>query len=383
MKKIAPRILMSVSNDLYTDPRVDKMCNTLTDMGFDVCLIGCRLRHPTKLEPRRYQTKRLRLIFQKGPLFFAEFNIKLFFYLFFKRFDILVANDLDTLLPNFLISRLRHKEIVYDSHEYYCYMENVLDRPRVRQVWHSIEKFCFPKLKRVITVSPSIAKAYRKEYGVDVKVVRNIPPKATPPLTETRQSLNLPQDNMIVLMQGNHIAQNRGAEDLVEAMPHVDKNAVLLFVGNGPVLDQLKERAAVLDISDRVIFRGRVSPERLFNYTSLADIGASFDRNVSPNHDFSLPNKIFEYIKAGTPVVISDLAERRAIVEEFQVGEIVSELTPENVAATINRMISDPEQLATYKANCAIASQALNWENEEKVVKEIYGELLLLFSQRK
>ncbi|MDR2978938.1 MAG: glycosyltransferase [Bacteroidales bacterium] len=369
------RILLSVLNDLYTDPRVDKMCNTLVDMDFEVQLIGCRHKCPPELQPRRYQTRRLRMFARKGPLFFAEFNFKLFFYLLFKRCDILVANDLDTLLPNFLISRLRKKEIVYDSHEYYCNMVNVVSRPRVRKVWHGIEKFCFPKLKHVITVSPSIAKAYREEYGVGVRVVRNIPPKATPLVTETRSSLNLPEDKMIVLMQGNHIGQDRGAEELVEAMPLV-KDAVLLFVGNGDVLEKIKLRAVELGVDDRVLFRGRVSPDQLFTYTCHADIGISFDKNVSLDHCYSLPNKIFEYIKAGTPVIISDLPERQLIVEQYQVGEIIGELTPENVAAAISRMIENPELYKQYKANCAIAAQTLNWEGEEMVIREIYGKLL-------
>lgn len=371
-----PVVLMSVLNDLYTDPRLDKMCNTLTDMGFDVLLMGCKYKDSPSLSERRYQTRRLRMVARKGPLFFAEFNLKLFFYLLFKRCDIVVANDLDTLLPNFLISRLRKKEIVYDSHEYYCNMVHVISRPKVRKVWHAIEKFCFPKLRHVITVSPSIANAYKEEYGVDVKVVRNIPPKATPPVTESRKSLNLPEEKMIVLMQGNHICQDRGAEELVEAMSFVNEKAVLLFVGNGNVLDKLKCRSQELGIEDRVLFRGRVSPEQLFNYTYLADVGISFDKNVSPDHYFSLPNKIFEYIKAGTPVIISDLPERRAIVEQHQVGLIVSDLNVETVSAAINRMIDEREEYEKFKANCAVAAQTLNWENEEKVIKGIYGGMI-------
>lgn len=372
-----PKIIMSVLNDLYTDPRVDKMCNTLTNMGFDVLLIGCRHQNSPDLSPRPYQTRRLRMFSKKGVLFFAEFNTKLFFYLLFKRCDIVTANDLDTLLPNFLISRWRKKGIVYDSHEYYCNMVNVISRPRVRKIWHAIERFCFPKLKHVITVSPSIAKAYQKEYGVDVKVVRNIPLKAIPTITETRKSLHLPEDKMIILMQGNHIGQDRGAEELVEAMPYVE-DALLLFVGNGSILEKLKIRAGELGVADRVIFHGRVTPEQLFNYTYHADIGISFDKNVSPDHYYSLPNKIFEYIKAGTPVIISDLPERRAIVNQYQVGLIVEELTPPKVAEAINTLIRDKKQYNTFKQNCQIAAESLNWEQEEKVIRDIYKEWLII-----
>ena len=331
------RVLVSVLNDLYTDPRVDKVCRFLVRNGFDVTLIGCQYKNSPPLEKRPYSTKRLRLFFKKGPLFFAEFNLKLFFYLFFHPCDILTANDLDTLLPNFLVGKIRNKKIVYDSHEYYCNMITVIHKPLTKRIWKGIEKFCFPRLKYVTTVSASIAQEYQKEYGVEVKVVRNIPPKKKPSITDTRKSLQLPEDKKIVIMQGNHISRDRGAEELVEAMPFVE-GAVLLFVGKGEVLEMLKQRVLELNISDKVVFVDRVLPDKLFNYTYWADIGISFDKNVSPDHYYSLPNKIFEYIKAETPLIISNLSERSAIVNQYQVGIIIDELEPVAIAEAINEI---------------------------------------------
>lgn len=368
---------MSVSNDLYTDPRVDKMCNTLSNMGFEVILTGCRHRKSPTLAPRKYRTKRLSLLFQKGSLFYAELNIRLFFYLLFRPCDILVANDLDTLLPNYLVSKIRNKKLVYDSHEYFCQMVTIIHRPFVRKMWHSIERFCFPKLKHVITVSPSIAEAYQKEYGVDVKVVRNIPPKGIPEITETRHTLALPEDKMIILMQGNDISPNRGGEELLEAMPHVAKEAVLLFVGKGHSIDFLKKRTEELNLQNRVYFVNRVTPEKLFNYTYLSDIGVSLEKATSLNQAYSLPNKIFEYMKAGTPVLVSNLPERKAIVNQYQIGEIAEDFEPQTIASALNRMISDNSLYQTYKENCSLAKEQLNWENEEKVIREVYSSLSL------
>jgi glycosyltransferase involved in cell wall biosynthesis len=372
MAKTNNKVVLSVTNDLYTDPRVDKVCNFLTRNGFDVTLVGRCYKDSAILAPRAYKTHRMRLLFRKGAFFYAEYNIRLFFYLLFHHFDLFVANDLDTLLPNFLISRLKRKRIVYDSHEYFCGELSIADRPFVKHVWQSIEKFCFPKLKDVITVSQSIVEQYEKEYGIRPHLVRNIPPKATPPITESRKSLQLPEDKTVIILQGNGLNEGRGGEELVEAMPLVDEQAVLLIVGNGTVIPQLKERVKELHLENRVIFVPRVTPEKLFNYTYLSDIGIALDRDLSPNLRFSLPNKLFEYIKASTPIVASNLIERSRIIHQYNVGLIVEDSQPQSIAELINKLVNDQQLYGELKANCKIAAEDLCWENEEKVLEEIY-----------
>ncbi|MBR6064277.1 MAG: glycosyltransferase [Bacteroidales bacterium] len=372
MAKTNNKVVLSVTNDLYTDPRVDKVCNFLTRNGFDVTLVGRRYGDSATLAPRAYKTHRLRLLFRKGAFFYAEYNIRLFFYLLFHHFDLFVANDLDTLLPNFLISKLKRKRLVYDSHEYFCGELSIADRPFVKRVWKSIERFCFPKLKDVITVSQSIVDQYEQEYAIRPHLVRNIPPKATPPVTETRVSLQLPEDKTIIILQGNGINEGRGGEELVEAMPFVDEKAVFLIVGNGTVIPRLKEKVKDLQLEHRVRFVPRVTPEMLYNYTYLSDIGIALDRDLSMNLRFSLPNKLFEYIKAGTPVVVSNLIERARIVGQYRVGLIVEDFQAENIAEKINKLVNDKQLYDEMKANCKIAAEDLCWENEEKVLEEIY-----------
>lgn len=372
MAKTNNKVVLSVTNDLYTDPRVDKVCNFLKRNGFDVTLVGRRYGDSATLAPRAYKTHRLRLLFRKGAFFYAEYNIRLFFFLLFHHFDLFVANDLDTLLPNFLISKLKRKRLVYDSHEYFCGELSIADRPFVKRVWKSIERFCFPKLKDVITVSQSIVDQYEQEYGIRPHLVRNIPPNATPPVTETRVSLQLPEDKTIIILQGNGINEGRGGEELVEAMPFVDEKAVFLIVGNGTVIPQLKEKVKDLQLEHRVRFVSRVTPEMLYNYTYLSDIGIALDRDLSMNLRFSLPNKLFEYIKAGTPVVVSNLIERARIVGQYRVGLIVEDFQAENIAEKINKLVNDKQLYNDLKTNCKIAAEDLCWENEEKVLEEIY-----------
>jgi len=132
-----------------------------------------------------------------------------------------------------------------------------------------------------------------------------------------------------------------------------------------------------LQIADKVKFMGSVSPEQLRIFTAISDLGVTFDKNVSPNHYFSLPNKLFEYIHAGIPVVCSNLPERKRIIEAYQVGVVLDDLSPASVSCAINKIFSDSEKLLQLKKNCRLAMVELNWQKEEEVLKEIYEEYLI------
>ena len=140
------KIIISVTNDLSTDQRVKKVCGTLNAKNYDILLVGRKRPASLKLN-RPYRTKRMKLIFNKGALFYAEFNIRLFILLVFSKVDIYHANDLDTLLANYLAAIIRRKPIVYDSHEYFLGEPDIQNRFIVKKVWTSIEQFIFPKLQ--------------------------------------------------------------------------------------------------------------------------------------------------------------------------------------------------------------------------------------------
>jgi glycosyltransferase involved in cell wall biosynthesis len=378
------RIILSVTNDLFSDQRVDKVCNTLAKMGFSVMLVGRRYHNSPKLSVRNYQTKRIHLFFKTGPFFYAEFNVRLFFYLLFTKVDVLVSNDLDTLLPNVLIKKLKNKKLVYDAHEYFCGILEIQHRPRVKKIWQTIEKYCFPKIDAVITVSQSIAEKYKEEYGKEVAVVRNIPvldaegkmQNATCRMQNDVGAQNFkPTKQPVIILQGNAIHKDRGGEEIIEAMPLIYA-AVLLIVGQGDMIPYMKERVTKLGLLNRVTFTGRVTPEILKTHTASADLGIAFDKNVSPNHYYSLPNKLFEYIHAGVPVISSDLPERKRIIEQYEVGVVLSDLEPQTVASAINSILENDELLCWLKENCRAATQELNWENEEKVIQKIYSDFI-------
>jgi glycosyltransferase involved in cell wall biosynthesis len=346
-------------------------------MGFDVLLVGRKQRTSLPLAARKYRVKRMFLLFEKGPLFYAEFQIRLFICLLLRNAAILVSNDLDTLLPNFLVSKITGAKLVYDSHELFCEVPELQDAPGKRKIWKAIERWIFPKLKHVFTVNGSIAQIYAEEYKVDVKVVRNVPllSSSTAIRHASREELSIPVNKKIILLQGAGINIDRGAEEAVEAMSYVE-NAVLLIVGSGDVMDVLKKMSIDLGLENKVMFTGKVPFEKLVQYTRLADLGLTLDKDTNVNYRYSLPNKLFDYIHSGVPVLASDLVEVKSIVLGYKVGDIAYNHDPREIAGKFNLMINNEELASEWKKNCKIAAGKLNWEEEEKVLKEVYSRFL-------
>lgn len=365
------KAIISVINDLTTDQRVHKHSLTLQKLGYEVILVGRKKKASRSLDNRPYSTKRFKLLFEKGAIFYAEYNIRLFIYLLFKQADLLVSNDLDTLLANFLASKIRRIELVYDTHEYFTGVPELENRKIVKSIWKSIEKRIFPKLKRIITVNKSIAKLYQVEYDKEIYVVRNIPPALNIRRLKTRKELNLPEDKKIIILQGSGINIDRGAEEAVSSMQYLE-GIVLLIIGGGDVIDSLKKIVIGLNISDKVVFIPRLPYEELMQYTCNSDLGLTLDKNTNINYRYSLPNKLFDYIQAGIPVLSSDLFEIKNILLQFDIGIITDNHDPKNIAIIIQSMVFDKKKMDIWKENLKIAAKELCWENEEKHLINVY-----------
>jgi len=366
------KVIVSVTNDLVSDQRVHKVCTTLTNMGFEVLLVGRKLPDSPELEHRNYATKRMRLLFKKGPLFYAEYNKRLLLFLLTHKFDLLVSNDLDTLLANYLASKQKSKPLVYDSHEYFTEVPELKGR-KAKDVWERIEAKIFPKLKDIITVNKSIADLYQAKYDKKLKVVRNIPLRQSKIATLTKMELGIKHQHVII-MQGAGINMDRGAEEAVLAMKYVE-NAVLLIVGSGDVLEILKSIVKHENLEEKIQFIPRLTLDKLYAYTTLADVGLSLDKNTNLNYYYSLPNKIFDYIQCGTPVLASDLPEVKNIIQSYDVGLVLEEHSPKSIAKSLNFMLSNDFK-TSHKGQLQRAAQELVWENEEKVLHEIYTKYL-------
>ncbi len=366
------KIIVSVTNDIYTDQRVRRVCEFLVNNGYEVILCGRQLKNSKPLPKTPYKTVRFKLPFTKGAKFYAAYNIRLFFYLLFHKTNALLSNDLDTLLANSWAKKFKPNcKLYYDSHEYFLGVPEILNRPKVQNIWRKIEKKYLPKADKMYTVNESIANLYRKEYKKEVKVVRNISDIKTVKTTYSKKELGLPEDKNIVIIQGAGINIDRGAEETIEAIKLVD-NCVLIFVGDGDVIPILKQKVKAENLEDKVLFFGKRPYDELMNFTALSDIGISLDKDTNINYRFSLPNKIFDYIHAGTPLLVSNLTEVKKIVTDYNVGVVVENHQPTTIANAINKMLSDKELYQTFKANTKTASKQLTWQNECEVLKTIY-----------
>ncbi len=365
------KAIVSVINDLVTDQRVDKTCRYLSNQKVEVLLVGRIKADSLPMPERPYQTHRMRLIFEKGPLFYAEYNIRLFIFLLFHKSNFLVANDLDTLLPNFLISKIKRKGLVYDSHEYFTEVPELVERKKVQAIWKRIENWIFPKLDDIITVNGSIADLYNKEYGKELKVVRNIPNGQSINHLSTRKELGLPENKKLIILQGAGINIQRGSEEAVEAMQFVD-DAILMIAGSGDVIHILKKNVEELGLQDKVWFFGRMPYDKLMAYTHVSDLGLTLDKDTNINYRFSLPNKLFDYIRAGSPILSSRLTEIQKIITHYNIGTFIDSHDPKHIAAKINEIFSNPTQLKQWQMNLKVASQELSWENESEILNEVY-----------
>ncbi len=367
----SPKAIVSVTNDLYTDQRVNKVCLFLQNQGYDVLLIGRKRRSSLPLNDRSYRMKRIKLIFEKGPLFYAFFNLRLFFFLLFRRADVLLSNDLDTLLANYLASKFKRRvKLCYDSHELFTEVPELTNRPRIQRIWGRIERWIFPKLKCVYTVNESIAAIYSKKYEKEVRVVRNVSKRWQAKGVKSKKELGIPENVPLLILQGAGINIDRGSEELIAAMEQI--NAVLMVVGDGDVLPTLKKYVDQKGLNKKVIFFGKKPYDVMMNYTYYADIGFTLDKATNANYKYSLPNKVFDYIHTETAIIATDLIEVSRVVRKYDIGIILNELSVESIVQATRNLLQDNLRLKQLHDNCKLAASKENWENECDVLREIY-----------
>ncbi|MEN9943287.1 MAG: hypothetical protein RLZZ91_1288 [Bacteroidota bacterium] len=348
------RVAVLVSNDLAYDQRVSKICDSLQHKNWEVELVGVLKPESTSLQ-RNYSTKRLRVFFSKGPLFYVMLNVRMFFYLLFHKTDVIWANDLDVLWPAVFMKKFRGTKIIYDSHEYFTEAEGLTGRPVIKSIWTAIEEFCVPKVDLFITVNGSIAEIYRKKYECEVSVLRNMPI-----LVEGESLKEEPFEMKTVLLQGAYIDPDRGGMELVEAFQYLE-DIQLLIVGAGRDLENIKKRIVSLHLEEKVKVLPRMSYQELKKLTQRVHLGVSLDKPLHMNYTLSLPNKLFDYIHAEVPVLVSRLVEPQCIVYDYQVGEVVSEVTSTEIAKGIESVLNSG-YYNSYKEATKKAKSALHWQ---------------------
>ena len=292
------------------------------------------------------------------------------------RVQLIVANDLDTLPACFLAARLKGAKLVYDTHEFYTEVPELVGRPFVRRVWLGFERWIFPRLRTVITVNDSIARAYEARYprlrtpDGKVAVVRNIPvPRDLGPMP-TRAELGLPEEAFILVLQGSGINVDRGGEEAVLAMRDLP-GCLLLLIGGGDAWPVLEELVRIHGLQDRVRLIGRLPYVDMMRHTRCADLGLTLDKDSNLNYRYSLPNKLFDYLHAGIPVLATDLPEVAAIVRRFDAGVVLPDPAPERIVTAVQALRAEPDRHGALRRNAIFAAASLDGADERAALKAL------------
>jgi glycosyltransferase involved in cell wall biosynthesis len=344
---------------------MNRICTSLSENGFVAVLVGRRLKHSLSLKNEKYRQKRLRCWFNKGKLFYLEFNLRLLFFLLFTKMDAICAIDLDTISPCLIVSRLKNIPRIYDAHELFTGLKEVVTRPAVEKIWRRIEQNAVPKFKSGYTVSESIAQEFNKRYGVKYETIRNMP--LLQPL-DGASSIE-----RFILYQGA-VNEARGFEYLIPAMKMVEHK--LMICGDGNFMDQLKELITKYEVQDKIELKGMLLPSDLWRISQRATIGIAFPENTGINQYLALPNKFFDYIHAGLPQINVSFPEYKKLNDEYHVAVLVDNIEPKTIADSINNLMRNTVLLEQLKQNCIRARQILSWQNEEKKLIRFYKNIL-------
>lgn len=358
------RINIYSTSYLATDQRVQRIANSLSAKGFTV-KVFCRKHNAFSFNSSNFKVKYIKTIFKKGPLFYLFYNTKIFSRILFSRVDIIYSNDLDTLPGCALGSLLRHKRLIYDSHELFTEVPELINRPIIKFIWRIQEKIFIKRAKAVITVSDGVANELAKRYKIKkIEVIRNLPVRTS---TETFR------EKQPTLIYQGALNVGRGIELAIDTMKQLPCYK-LLIIGTGDIEIKLRKQMLESNLFDRVQFLGQLTPDNLRLITPTAWLGLSLEEDMGLNYRYALPNKLFDYIAANVPVLVSDLPEMRKIVEEYEIGIVANSRNPIELANQIADLFDDKKRYESISKNVKKAAEQLTWQNEEpKLLNLING----------
>lgn len=345
-----------------------RICTTLSNEGYEVTLIGRKRENSIPFAQQPFQQKRIRCIFNKGVLFYAEYNLRLFFFLLFHAFDVVCAVDLDTILPATLIAKLKRKKSVYDAHEYFTEVPELIKRPTVQSIWERIARFCIPKMDVCYTVCISLVDLLSKRYKKDFQLIRNVP------FSYDLDFEVLPEKKSRIILYQGALNDGRGLEQAIEAMNYVE-GAILEIAGEGDLSKELRELVRVNQLENKVTFLGYLKPTDLKKKTLEAYIGLNLLKNKGLNYYYSLANKTFDYIHAEVPAIHMGFPEYIQINAQNEIGMLIEDLNTETIAAALHALLNDENYYLKLKANCKTAKEIYNWELESTRLKHLYSQI--------
>lgn len=366
-------ITLCVTSDLSTDQRILRHSKLLHDQGFKVVLVGRKRAESPPLPQLPFSCIRWRMIFTKGPFFYLFYNIRLFFFLLFKRTDIIWSNDLDTALPCAWISKLRKKRFVFDAHELFTEVPELENSRIKKSIWLWIERKCATKADFFITVNDSLAKVFASKYEVSPIVIRNVPNKFEI-VPKRRAEYKIEKQALILIVQGSGLNLGRG---LLESIQAIEKTSgiVLFVVGSGTAVPSAKSYVDTHKLHSKIQFIGRLPYHELINITAMADVGLAFDAHPCLNYHLALPNKIFDYFQAGIAVICAQQPEIKRLVVQYDCGVVMNDCSIEAIRSAVLQFKDNPIFLEKSKTQSKIAGTVEHWGEEKRKLLELINQI--------
>ncbi len=291
--------------------------------------------------------------------------------------DLFFAADLYSLLLAARLAAAGSARLVYDSRELYRAIAGLEGRWLTQRFWSWLERRYARRADAVITVNGSIADILASDYA-RVQVLHNYPDavadRAPDGSGRLRSAFNISGTQPVLLSQGG-LQRGRGALLCIDALARID-DAALVFLGNGPMRDEILLHAQVQGVGDRVHVHPAVPSGELLQWTAGADIGLCMIENLGRSYYLSLPNKLFEYIAAGLPVVGSDFPEISRVLRESGAGIAVPPENADALADTLRQLLTEPARIDALKRRSQAVRTQYQWSGEEPKLRTLLEELL-------
>lgn len=358
------RIVLTVINDLNFDQRMIRIATSLQQAGYEVLLVGRSHGGSPALAERPFGQKRLAVRAERGKAMYAVYWFRLFFFLLSHKCDAICAIDLDTILPVYFASLFKRCQRVYDAHELFTEMQEVVTRPKEKKMWDAIEKFSVPKFPHGYTIGACYADYFRKKYGNDYEIVRN---------ATVLRPLPIPQKKERYLLYQGAVNIGRCFEYLIPAMQQV--NMPLIVCGQGNYFEEAIAMTKALGLEDKIKFMGYLPPEELRDYTLHAWVGITLFEAIGPSNRLSMANRFFDYMHSGIPQLCMAYPEYEAVNQTFEIAYLIDEPSIDKIAQGLNRLIEDGDLYDRLCKNALRAREVYCWQEEEKRLIDVYKRL--------
>jgi glycosyltransferase involved in cell wall biosynthesis len=279
---------------------------------------------------------------------------------------VILANDLDTLLPCTIVAKIKSRKLVFDAHEYFTEVPELIGRSSIKKVWQKVASWCIPHANVCYTVSDNLARIFEEKYKKHFYIIRNVPL-----MHELIDGHNTHHDKPIIIYQGD-LNVGRGIEETMHAI--VNKDVEYWIAGDGPIKEHLQKRIKELDINNKVKLLGYLTPDELRKCTSKADVGINLLQPQSLSYYYSLSNKFFNYMHAGVPQICAPFPEYEVINNHCRIA-VFANCNATEISDAIDILLKDKNLYQQLKTNCFKASKMYHWEEEKNKLISIYQTL--------